>query len=266
MVNQYAAPATIDAELLKLMKEEDNLRRQLERNRLQQKHLDDIFDERGGWTRAYLVNNADGHVHNTTNCTTCNKGEFATQFVWLTEYSGQTELEIIEAAGERACTVCFPNAPVDLTKRPGTIRTDWDKERDARRAEREVKQQEKAAKGITNPDGTPLKGRDGYTVKTERTAEIEAVAGLADIVFYRDEDGDHPWTADWAAFAKRAIAALAAKRGVPETEVREAILKKVAAKHKRTLKEMKGYNNHGNPEPLQKMEAKDPIAIATEFI
>ena len=61
-----------------------------------------------GWTRAFVV--PDGHVHSSMNCSTCYP---TTAFGWVTELSGHNEAEIIEAAGSRACTVCYPNAPVD---------------------------------------------------------------------------------------------------------------------------------------------------------
>ena len=61
-----------------------------------------------GWTRAFVV--PEGHVHSSMNCSTCRA---TTEFGWVTSMSGKTEAEIIEAAGSRACTVCYPNAPVD---------------------------------------------------------------------------------------------------------------------------------------------------------
>lgn len=66
--------------------------------------LDDEFERRGGWTRAFLVNNSNGHVHSSMQCSTCTP---TTRFHWVTEYSDSTEDEIVAAAGERACTVCY---------------------------------------------------------------------------------------------------------------------------------------------------------------
>lgn len=69
------------------------------------------FTRRGGWHRAFLVvNNGTGHVHSSMACSTC---RLTTQFHWMVEYSAKSEEEIVEAAGERACTVCYPSAPVD---------------------------------------------------------------------------------------------------------------------------------------------------------
>jgi len=42
-------------------------------------------------TRAYLVDNANGHVHNNTRCFQLEPGFSATQFHWLTELSGRDE-------------------------------------------------------------------------------------------------------------------------------------------------------------------------------
>lgn len=66
------------------------------------------WERRGGWSRAYLVTNADGHVHRTTNCSTCH---MTTQFVWLPQLSGASDDEVIAEVGFKACTVCYPAAP-----------------------------------------------------------------------------------------------------------------------------------------------------------
>ncbi|HEX9225593.1 MAG TPA: hypothetical protein VF885_02915, partial [Arthrobacter sp.] len=142
------------------------------------------FKRRGGWFRAWLVDNASGHIHSSTECTTCYP---TTEFVWLPEYSGRTEAELIADARSMACTICFPNAPVDT--RPGLIEAPARKAaRLVREAEKAVRDAAKKAKGITNPDGSELlvptelrirRGEtEGYPVKAERTAEIMAVDAL----------------------------------------------------------------------------------------
>lgn len=70
---------------------------------------DEVYRERGGWRRYYLVTSSNGHVHRERNCSTC---YFNTQFAWLTDLSDCDEDQMVEAYGEKACTVCFPNAPV----------------------------------------------------------------------------------------------------------------------------------------------------------
>jgi len=88
-----------------------------------------------GWTRAFLVRNGNGHIHSSMACSTCYP---TTEFGWLTDLSGADEAEIIEHAKEVACTVCYPDAPVEkykaeaaaakaATRCAGTGRTDWDR-------------------------------------------------------------------------------------------------------------------------------------------
>lgn len=112
------------------------------------------YDRRGGWTRAYIVKNASGHVHSSTRCQTCFT---TTEFAWITDLSGHAESEIVEQAGEKACTVCYPSAPVDVLKRKCRIE---DPDRRAARIKREQDKADraakKAAKAITTPDGEEL--------------------------------------------------------------------------------------------------------------
>jgi hypothetical protein len=194
----------------------DDLRRQA-------KPLQDEYLRRGRWTRAFLVTNANGHVHNTTACSTCFP---TTEFAWLPEFSGHDEAEVVQAAGEKACTVCFPSAPVDVLRRKSTIELP---ERRAARLERERKAAERAAKkaatGITNPDGTTLRGRHNWEIKTERTAWIEVVDNIVSARYYK-------YSAQDEANA-RIIAALVHKTGTTEDEVMAEIEKKVVAKAKR---------------------------------
>jgi hypothetical protein len=73
------------------------------------------YVRRGGWSRAFLVSNSNGHVHSSMNCSTC---FITTQYAWMIDYSGKDEAEIVEAAGCMACTVCFPSAPVEILAQP----------------------------------------------------------------------------------------------------------------------------------------------------
>lgn len=165
--------------------------------------LDAEFDGRGGWSRAYLV--TDGCVHSSMHCSSCNKGEFPTRFFWMIDFSGKTHAEIIEAAGERACTVCYPDAPVNRGQRvvPKSVMfTEEEIERERVRGEekarRDAKRARAALNAITQPDGTPLRdemGRDGQQrgsiVKTVRTARIELKNELWRQYAWGDEDGGH---------------------------------------------------------------------------
>lgn len=138
------------------------------------KPLEKEFDRRGGWTRAFLVDNTNGHVHKNRHCSTTYP---TTRFTWLPDYSGKPEKKIVEDAGEKACTVCYPSAPVDVLNRPSKMEAP---EKKALRIEREKAKAIKEAKNIYNPDGSALKltGPYGDTIKSTRTAEISAVDAL----------------------------------------------------------------------------------------
>ncbi|MFJ6508657.1 hypothetical protein [Streptomyces sp. NPDC091879] len=162
------------------------------------------------WTRYYLVDNTNGHVHKDQACDTCFP---TTQYAWLIEQSGMTAEDLVELAGEKACTRCFPWAPTDTLKRKTRLESVDKKaarlEREAKKAEREAK---KAAKAIANPDGTPLKTfdhhwperqvvRNGKVVKVHpahdsyKTLEtLHAARGwLTDAIWYLQRDGEsHP--------------------------------------------------------------------------
>lgn len=95
--------------------------------------LNEEFERRGGWSRFYLVTNPGGHIHSSMNCSTCNKytsrGQSQTRFAWVTDLSGHSEEEAVEAQGAILCTVCFPSAPVEWTNK-------YEVEKAARAAER----------------------------------------------------------------------------------------------------------------------------------
>jgi hypothetical protein len=74
------------------------------------------------------------------NCSTCNRGERPTQFQWMTDYSGMGEAQIVAAAGWRACTVCYPTAPVgDVRSLPTAMFSREDEAKAQARAEREAR-------------------------------------------------------------------------------------------------------------------------------
>lgn len=138
--------------------------------------FEDEYIRRGRWTRAFLVENTNGHVHSSTSCSTTYS---TTRHAWLPQYSGSDESKIVDDAGEAACTVCYPSAPIDVLKRKTRIELP---ERKAARIEKEaaaaIKAQKDAVKSIFTPDGKPLKLEDTYNsvIKSARTAEIEATS------------------------------------------------------------------------------------------
>ncbi|QAY16149.1 hypothetical protein SEA_SONALI_37 [Arthrobacter phage Sonali] len=110
----------------------------------------------GDWSRFVLVPN--GHLHRGFGCSTL---RWTTQTGLMPEFSGADEAEVVELAGEVACTVCFPSAPVN---RPSMLPV-------------HVKEREEAAKAKAEKEATKTKadaekvtvGRQVY--KTLRAAE-----------------------------------------------------------------------------------------------
>lgn len=187
------------------------------------------FTARGGWTRYYLVNNSNGHVHSSTACSTCFP---TTQYKWLVDQSGTTAADLVELAGERACTVCFPWAPVETLRRASRLRSDDEIAREQREAERAVKAAAKAAKAIVDPvDGGPLRiNRDRRypdTIATARAAQIALVDHMWYAKHWGDEDGKH------AANIEILTVALAAKHGTTRDEEYAAAEVRLAAREKR---------------------------------
>ncbi|MEE1828061.1 hypothetical protein PUR61_38670 [Streptomyces sp. BE20] len=134
------------------------------------------WKRRGGWSRTFLAqpDRGTGHAHRSEHCSTCHNGPQRTRLAWLTAYSGATDEQIVRDAGERACTVCFPDAPVDVLRRPSRMTSRSEaaarKGRQDRELEKAARAATKAAKAIANPDGTPLRvtGR-GRTETIETT-------------------------------------------------------------------------------------------------
>lgn len=174
---------TADAELVKLIDKGNILVYLL-------KALNDERSRRGGWKRVYAVNNSNGHFHRTQACSTT---YHTTSWVWMTELSGLTNEEVVAKTGKMSCLVCFGSQRAEIEKgREATVFTPAQKKSREERDEFARKSAElalqKASKEITSPDGTPLKGGDGYVIKTVRTAWIEAVSEL-----------------EWAAYTKDGI-------------------------------------------------------------
>jgi hypothetical protein len=196
------------------------------------KRWDAEFQARGGWTRAFLVvTNGQGHVHRSQGCSTCYP---TTQFHWVTALSGHDEAEIVEAAGERACTVCYPSAPVETRNRPTTLFTPDEvakqqarQEREAAKVAREAKRLEKALM----PNGEPLVLKiAGWTEKFTTLASGRKFLTDAFSWNAHYNNGDtHPSFPHWAQ--DQVAEAVAAKEGKTVEQVK-AEAKTRAAKRK----------------------------------
>lgn len=98
------------------------------------KKLDGVYDAMGGWERYIIV--PGGHIHNYV----CSTLYATTQRVEAYMHSAEDVESLIEKAGDRACTVCFPDAPVD---KPSTL-PQYVKEREQRKAEAKAREEKKA--------------------------------------------------------------------------------------------------------------------------
>jgi len=175
------------------------------------------FSRRGGWTRAFLVvTSGTGHVHSSQRCHTCYP---TTQFHWVTKLSGHDEAEIVEAAGERACTVCYPSAPAYVLNRPTALFTKDEEAKQAARAEREAKKAAAQAASIIDPVTGKL------LFKTERGATND-IAWQLDSYFRYEDDSK-------LDFAFKVTALVAEKRGVPADELWEELKAKAEKKFRR---------------------------------
>jgi len=168
--------------------------------------LNALFDTHD-WTRAFLV--AGGHVHSSRSCRSCYP---TTQYCWLPELSGHDEDEIIELAGDRACTVCYPSAPAEALSRPTQLFTPDERaaqaDREAKAEARAARAAKKAAAAITNPDGSRLVDDSGWTINTLRDAKSK----LTDFYGWRN----HPQYDEVRLTIAKAVAA---KEGKPVDQV-----------------------------------------------
>lgn len=194
------------------------------------------------WTRAFLVvGTGNGHVHRSMNCATCFP---TTSFVWLPQYSGTEETLIVEDAGERACTVCYPSAPVSILSRPSRIFSDDERSaqaaREARVAAKTERDAKRAAKAPTK-DGRPLVvnevhvGYDG-TVRTYRKEMKTEITAVSEYIHFNDslrylKDAREVEGAKIAM--SEIVRALATKHGISTIEMGDRLAAKIAAKAKR---------------------------------
>lgn len=203
------------------------------------------FKARGGWTRAFLTTSANGHVHSSMQCSTCNREGNVTRFAWMTDYSGADEKTIVEDAGERACTTCYPSAPVDILSRPTKMFTPDEKRKQEERVQRAEAKAAREAKKIANaltedgsefvvrtePDGRPRHWRNTESFKTERAAVIWATDRFAwhgDDLRGLGHQGERQQTQ--LAAVREIAAAVAKKHGLPEEYVYQQIKVKGAVK------------------------------------
>lgn len=184
--------------------------------------LDDEWHRRGRWSRAYLVDNSNGHVHKNMHCSSCYP---TTRYHWLVELADQSEDEIVDQAGERACTVCYPSAPVESLNKPTRTFTPTEIEKQKARDEKEAKRAEKAAQAVV-VTGYYSWQRQPYThtFKTERAALLALQSLYNDLCYY----GPTHMTADRWTNDAAAIQFALREKGVEHDP--EAMLEKARKK------------------------------------
>lgn len=158
------------------------------------------YSHRGGWTRYYMVDNSNGHLHTNTSC----RNTYAsTQWHQMVAMSGLTRAEAVELGGKISCLTCFPGFREEIEK--GRLPKIESPRQQATREEREAREAKAAelkardaAKAIFDLDGTVLLNEDGQPLKTVVAARNEAMrelewVGLSKIYAdqARDEDDEH---------------------------------------------------------------------------
>jgi len=239
-VNRYAEQYAPKIE--QLNKDIEKYEANIEELREEAQPYQQEFRDRGGWSRFYQVTNSNGHVHTSTSCSTCYP---TTEFYWHADRSGSTEEQIIDESGSDACTVCFPNAPVETLNRPGTLETpDRTAQREAREERERVKNEKArvaAEKAIFMPSGDPVLDEYNHPFKTDLAAERAASSARSNMFWY---GSSHPSADKWQEIISNVTVALAHKRGTTVEEMEEVQYNKAVAKLKKD-----GYT----PESIQKI-------------
>lgn len=123
--------------------------------------LNEEYDDRGGWNRYYLV--TGGHLHNNKHCSGLKQN---TQLHLTPQVSGLSDEEVVEYAGERMCTSCNPDAPVDALRKKSVLLTPEEKEdaerREKEKAASEARAKEKARKKAANTLPAPVYMPEAY--------------------------------------------------------------------------------------------------------
>jgi hypothetical protein len=218
-----------------------------------------------GWNRAYIV--PGGHVHRDVNCHTL----YADTVRYIVpECSALTEAEIVEMAADRACTVCYPSAPVD---KKSTLKAPGEDEVEQRKTERLTKAQEKEAKKIRVllPHGEYANGpAKEVTYGSVVSARTEAADDLWWALFAMDADVERKGEPD-AEYAARRLAnfhaltaAITAHRDGKVSHVDELeaeLVKKVGQKYVKGLTTRStGWEPISRPEALKRYQAaKDAL-------
>ena len=158
------------------------------------------------WARYFLVTNGNGHVHRGMDCRTC---FITTQYAWVVDLADCDEAKMVEEYGEKACTICFPNAPaLPAFNSPGRR----DREViEARAAEKAARADAKAAKLLNEPLRLQ---RHSWTIETVAAAK----QAIRDNIYDMINNGYSKVLEDCKADNEALIAALLAK-GIEQADI-----------------------------------------------
>lgn len=242
--------------------------------------LDELIDQtapyeseylrRNGWARYFrVVTSGEGHVHASMSCHSCYP---TTIYVWLPSLSGHGEDEAVDEYGSEMCSHCFPGVlSHPRYQSRGRIA---EQVAAARAEERAARTALKAAKAISNPDGSSLKlGRGRYpeTIGSEVTAQRTLVDKLVTLRTDLSEDGRERQVREYsrllrprsvddyaASLSQRAqeteeditilLAALAHKRGLTPEQVQADLEAKVSAKARKVERERAAWESQNSPQ------------------
>ncbi len=145
--------------------------------------LEDEFKKRGGWERFDFV--PDGHLHRRG----CHTLFPTTERLILAEASGKDHKWIVDNFAYAACTVCFPDAPVEAREKYLSDR------KKANAAEREAKavarREKEAAKNLVKPvelKGWRQKVVSVYDAKSALKSEIESQVWNTEAKHWKDPE------------------------------------------------------------------------------
>lgn len=235
----------LESAVAKAQQTVDALWEEISLNQLECAPYEDEFKARGGWTRAFLAASTNGHVHRSMDCSTCNREGKLTRFAWMTAYSGADEDTIVGAAGERACTTCYPSAPVDVLSRPTQMFSKDEMRKQREREERAAAKKERDAKRIANSlteDGselvvvTDLGGERRRPSKEHFKTERAAVIWATDRIAWRNYGYAAEARPEEVAAIRTIAEAIAKKHGTPVEYVMGELDVKGQLKAKRITK------------------------------
>lgn len=214
------------------------------------------------WNRAYIV--SGGHVHNVADG--CPGFKYNTQVFLLPECSALTEAEIVELAGDRACTHCYPSAPLSALQQASKLFAPDEQEQreqaEQRKTERETKAAAKEAKKVRVllPHGEYGEGKPAtVTFGSVVSARTEAMDDLWWALFAMDNEPDADRAAKRLENFDAMVAAIAAHRDSKVTHVDELeaeLVKKVGQKYIKGLTTRSiGFDGLPRPQAIERYNA-----------